>query len=358
MNLHIYKFGHYVRCMREGRDLWDLVRLAPFGFGGAVLGNLYETISESEAIDAVRRAWQSGVRYFDTAPYYGMGLSEQRLSMGLRDLPRREIVISTKVGRLLDPTNERLPSVRDGFAQPLPNTVRFDYGYDGVMRSYDDSLRRLGVDRIEILYAHDLGALTHGAMHPHYFAQFADGGYRAMDELRSSGAVDAIGLGVNETAVIDQAMAIGSFDCFLLAGRYTLLDQGPLSGFFDRAADHGARIVVGGVYNSGILATGTRSGQPVYFDYAPASPEVIARVARIEALCDATGVPMAAAALQFTRAHPVVATALVGLGSVDLVDHTLALARTPIPAEFWADLKFEKIIAANAPVPATAALQV
>ncbi len=343
--------------MGEARDLWGRVRHAPVGFGGSVLGNLYQSIEESEAIEAVHRAWHCGVRYFDTAPFYGMGLSEKRLGEGLRDLPRSDIAISTKVGRLLDPTSEVLPQMRDGFADPLPNTVRLDYSYDGVMRSFEDSLHRLGVDRIEILYAHDLGALTHGEMHLHYFEQFADSGYRAMDELRSSGAVDAIGLGVNETAVIDQAMAIGSFDCFLLAGRYTLLEQDPLNGFFDRVADHGARIVAGGVYNSGILATGTGTGQPVYFNYEPAPSEVIARVERIEALCSEAGVPMAAAALQFARAHPVMATALVGLGSAELVDHTLALAGTPIPESFWASLKSEHIIADNAPVPAPVARQ-
>lgn len=352
MDLHICKKQSYLRSMGDGEKLWADVRLAPVGFGGSVLGNLYQAISETSAVEAVHRAWQSGVRYFDTAPYYGMGLSEQRLGLALRDLPRRDVVLSTKVGRLLDPASEDLPPLRDGFADPLPNTVRFDYSYDGVMRSFEDSLRRLGVDKVEVLFAHDLGALTHGSMDAHHFAQFADGGYRAMDELRGSGAVEAIGLGVNETEVIDQAMAIGRFDCFLLAGRYTLLEQGPLSGFFDRVAAHGARIVAGGVYNSGILATGTRSGQPVYCDYAPATPEVIARVARIEVLCDQAGVTLAAAALQFTCAHPIVAAALVGLGSADLVDRTLALAGMPIPASFWAAMKAEGIIAASAPVSA------
>lgn len=338
--------------MGESGSLWAGVRRAPVAFGGSAIGNLYEATSEAVAIGAVRRAWEAGVRYFDTAPFYGMGLSELRLGMGLRDLPREEIVISTKVGRLLDPATETLPPVRHGFVDPLPNRVRFDYGYDGVMRSFEKSLRRLGVDRIDILYAHDLGQVTHGDVREHHFAQFADGGYRAMDELRSSGAVNAIGLGVNETAVIDQAMAIGSFDLFLLAGRYTLLEQGPLDGFFDRVMAHGARIAAGGVYNSGILATGIRSGAPAYYDYDAAPHEIIARVARIEALCDAAGVPMAAAALQFVRAHPVVATALVGLGSAEMVDRTLALAATPIPASFWTTLKSEQIIAAHAPVPA------
>ena len=338
--------------MGENKDFWAGVRLAPIGFGGAVIGNLYQPVREADSVQAVQHAWQSGVRYFDTAPYYGMGLSEQRLGLALRDLPREEFVVSTKVGRLLDPTSEGLHPVRDGFADPLPNKVHFDYSYDGVMRSFEDSLRRLGLDRIELLYAHDLGSLTHGPTHSHHFAQFAEGGYRAMDELRACGAVDAIGLGVNETAVIDQAMAVGRFDCFLLAGRYTLLEQGPLNGFFDRVTAHGARIVAGGVYNSGILAIGTRTGQAVHFDYAPAPAEVVARVARIEALCDEAGVPLAAAALQFTRAHPVVASVLVGLGSAELVDRTLALASTPIPPSFWTALKSEGMIPGDAPVPA------
>ena len=343
--------------MGKDKNLWGNARLAPIGFGGAVIGNLYRAVRDIDSVHAVHRAWRSGVRYFDTAPYYGMGLSEQRLRVALCDLPRDQFVISTKVGRLLDPTSESLHPMRDGFADPLPNKVHFDYSYDGVMRSFEASLRRLGLDRIELLYAHDLGSLTHGAMHSHHFAQFAEGGYRAMDELRASGAVDAIGLGVNETAVIDQAMAVGRFDCFLLAGRYTLLEQEPLNGFFDRVAAHGARIVAGGVYNSGILATGTRSGQPVYFDYAPAPPEIIARVGRVEALCYEAGVPLAAAALQFTRAHPVIASVLVGLGSADLVDRTLALASTPIPASFWTALKDEGVIPDDAPVPVVQELQ-
>lgn len=337
--------------MDEDRYSWATVQQAPVGFGGGAIGNLYQAVSDAASIQAVQRAWQRGVRYFDTAPYYGMGLSEQRLGMALRELPRGEVVLSTKVGRLLDPTNESLPRFRDGFADPLPNKVRFDYSYDGVMRSFEDSLRRLGLDRIDILYAHDLGSLAHGAMHSHHFTQFAEGGYRAMDELRASGAAGAIGLGVNETAVIDQAMTIGRFDCFLLAGRYTLLEQQPLDGFFDRVAAHGARIVAGGVYNSGILATGTRSGQQAYFDYAPAPAEVVARVARIEALCDEARIPLAAVALQFVRAHPVVASVLVGLGNADLVDRTLALASIPIPAAFWTALKAEGVIPSAAPVP-------
>lgn len=343
--------------MGEDRHFWTVLKQASVGFGGAAIGNLYQAVSDDAAIQAVQHAWQRGVRYFDTAPFYGMGLSEQRLGIALRDLPRGEFVLSTKVGRLLQATNESLPSLRDGFVDPLPNHVHFDYSYDGVMRSFEDSLRRLRLDRIGLLYAHDLGSLTHGAMHSHHFAQFAEGGYRAMDELRASGAVDAIGLGVNETAVIDQAMAIGRFDCFLLAGRYTLLEQRPLDGFFDRVAVHGARIVAGGVYNSGILATGTRLGQQLYFDYAPAPAEVVARVARIEALCDEAGVPLAAAALQFTRAHPVVASVLVGMGSADLVDRTLALASVPIPEAFWTALKAEGVIPRGAPVPDMQAAQ-
>ena len=198
------------------------------GLGCASLGNLYRPISDEQARATVAAAWDAGVRLFDTAPYYGLGLSERRLGDALRDYPRDAFCVSTKAGRLLCPdTRTDLPAERHGFVTPMPFKPRFDYSYDGIMRSFEDSLQRLGLARIDVLLAHDLGELTHGSASHGHFSDFAAGGYRAMEELRRNGDIKAIGLGVNETQVLDAAMEIGDFDCFLLAGRYTLLEQDP-----------------------------------------------------------------------------------------------------------------------------------
>lgn len=328
----------------------------PIGLGCASLGNLYCAIGDMEARATVDAAWDAGMRYFDTAPYYGLGLSERRLGDALRDRPRSQFRLSTKVGRLLDPdTRPDLEAERHGFITSMPFRVRYDYSYDGIMRSWEASLQRLGLARIDILLVHDIGVATHGDAAARHFTDLADGGYRALDELRRNGDVDAIGLGVNEWQVCAQAMTIGRFDHFLLAGRYTLLEQEPLDAFLPQCERHGASIILGGAYNSGILATGTRGSGPPYYNYAPAPPAILERVARIEAVCDAHGVPLAAAALRFALAHPAVASVIPGLGSPQLVDRTVALWRTPIAAAFWRQLKDEGLLHPAAPTPDEAA---
>lgn len=330
-------------------------KILPLGLGCASLGNLYRAISDEQALETVQAAWGAGMRYFDTAPYYGLGLSERRLGDALRTYPRGEYTISTKVGRLLDPNlSPDLAAERHGFVTPMPFKVRYDYSYDGVMRSYEASLQRLGLARIDILLVHDIGKQTHGEANAGHFADLADGGYRALDELRSSGAVERIGLGVNEWEVCADAMAIGRWDCFLLAGRYTLLEQEALHGFLPRCESHGAKIILGGAYNSGILATGTRQGGEMHYNYAPAPPDIIERVQRIEALCDAHKVSLAAAALQFPVAHPVVECVIPGLGDAGRVRQTIALAQEPIPSAFWHALHAEGLLDSAAPWPGSA----
>ncbi len=327
----------------------------PLGLGCASLWNLYHAIGEDDARATVDAAWDVGMRYFDTAPYYGLGLSERRLGDALRDKPRAQYRLSTKVGRLLDPDSQPdLAVERHGFVTSMPFKVRYDYSYDGVMRSWEASLQRLGLARVDILLVHDIGEVVHGTENARHFADLADSGYRALEELRRNGDIAAIGLGVNEWEVCAQAMTIGQFDCFLLAGRYTLLEQEPLHAFLPQCQSHGASIILGGVYNSGILATGTRQGGAMHYNYEPAPSQIIERVARIEAVCNGHDVTLAAAALQFPLAHPAVASVIPGLDSARHVEQTVELWRETIPDAFWQQLKDEGLLDRGAPVPAGA----
>jgi D-threo-aldose 1-dehydrogenase len=328
------------------------LRVSEIGYGAAALGNLYQRTTDAGACAAVDAALASGIRYFDTAPYYGFGLSERRVGDALRGEKREAFVLSTKVGRLL----ASAPSVsgaqeRHGFHSPMPFEPVYDYSYRGIMRSFEDSLQRLGLARIDVLLIHDIGEATHGAANRELFEVCMDGGYQALDELRKKGLIGAIGLGVNEWQVCEAAMELGRFDCFLLAGRYTLLEQGALDRFMATCARHGATLIVGGAYNSGILATGTRGSGELHYNYAPASAHIVDRVKRIEAICDAHGVTLAAAALQFPLAHPLVSSVIPGLGSARRVAQTLALYREPIPDAFWRDLKKRGLVRDDAPVP-------
>jgi D-threo-aldose 1-dehydrogenase len=319
------------------------------GFGCASLGNLYHAVSDEESSRILDSAWDNGFRYFDTAPHYGQGLSERRVGDALRG--SSDYVLSTKVGRLLRPAG--YASERHGFVSPMPFDIEYDYSYDGVMRSFEDSLQRLGLDRIDILYMHDIGPVTHGVDDKRLFPIAMDGGYRAMDELRRNGLVSAIGLGVNEYEVCEQALEYGDWDCFLLAGRYTLLEQMSLDTFLPKCIDRNCSIVIGGAYNSGILATGVSGKGPWNYDYGPAPEDVVKKVAAIESLCGEFDIPMAAAALQFPLAHPAVASVIPGIGKVSRIDQTLNLFATEIPDEFWQALSERGLIRDDAPTPAS-----
>lgn len=328
------------------------LEITELGFGGASLGNLYRAVSDAAAAETVHATLDAGIRYFDTAPYYGMGLSERRLGDCLRALDRDKFVLSSKVGRLLKPRPEhRGADERCGFMTPMPFEPVYDYGYDGILRSFEDSLQRLGLARIDILFVHDIGEATHGAANAAHFRDLESGGYRALEELRTSGAIGAIGLGVNEWQVCEAAMEHGDYDCFLLAGRYTLLEQEALDSFIPKCQAAGATLIIGGAYNSGILATGTRAGRPLYYNYAPASDAIVERVRRIEEVCDAHEVPLAAAALQFPLAHPVTASVIPGLGNPQRIAQTFDLYREAIPGGFWSDLKAAGLVRADAPMP-------
>lgn len=307
------------------------------GFGSAAIGNLYRAISDAEAFAVVEAAWAAGLRYFDTAPHYGFGLSEKRLGEALAVLdPAGEAIVSTKVGRRLDPAPMAdLTALRQGFVSPEPFESVFDYGYDAVMRSHEASLKRLRRGSIDILLAHDIGSYAHGDAHAARLREFLDGGLRAMHELRDAGAVRAIGLGVNETAVCEEVLGHSDLDVILLAGRYTLLEQSPLARLFPLCAARGVRVVAGAPFNSGILARGVRNGQPAPYEYGAPPVSVIERVGRIEVLCEQFGVPLAAAALQFPVRHPVVDTVVPGIATILELKAAMDLIAHPLPDAFW-----------------------
>lgn len=325
--------------------------LPRLGFGAAPIGNLYRALAEDAATAGVTRALELGINYFDTAPHYGFGLSESRLGRVFADLPAgARPRISSKVGRLLVPT-ESAEGTRHGFAGAPPLEPVFDYSYDGIMRSFEASLGRLGVETIDILFAHDLGALTHGADHPQKFREFMDGGYRALHDLRNAGQIAAIGLGVNEWEVCEDALAHGDFDCFLLAGRYTLLEQTACESFLPLCARRGVSVILGGPFNSGILASGVKGSGPFHYNYEPAPAAVIERVAHLENICTEFDVPLAAAALQFPLAHAQVCTVIAGLATATEVEQAMTLVTRDIPAAFWQCLRDQQLIHPAAPVP-------
>ncbi|WP_225318985.1 aldo/keto reductase [Cellvibrio sp. KY-GH-1] len=333
------------------------INLSLLGFGAAPIGNLYQPLNDVQAQAAVGSALSAGIRYFDTAPHYGFGLSEQRLGTALKQ-SSEAVVISSKVGRVLVPT-ESTASVRHGFADAPPLEPVFDYSYDGVMRSFEASLKRLQVEQIDVLLAHDLGPLTHGADHPEKFREFMDGGYLAMNKLKADGLVKAIGLGANEWQICDAALRHGDFDGFLLAGRYTLLEQAPCEHFFPLCAKRKASVILGGPFNSGILATGVKAAlagqnrQILYYNYEPASVAIVDRVARIEAVCDEFAVPLAAAALQFPAAHPQICSVLAGLANSEQVERAVSLINSEIPSAFWDALRERELLHPAAPIPVT-----
>ncbi len=313
------------------------------GLGCATLGGHRVPVTREEAQAIVRAAWARGVRYVDCAPFYGYGQAERCVGDVLREVPRDECVLSTKVGRLLR-ARTQAPAT-EPYRHPLPFNTAFDYTYDGVMRAFEDSLQRLGLGRIDVLYAHDIGAGQHKEAHPEVMRTFRDGGYRALEKLRREGLVRAIGIGVNEPEVLLEAMEWGDWDAFLLASRYTLLEQGPLDNLLPKCVQSGISIVVGAVHNTGILA-GRDS-----WNYKPAPPEIAARVKAIQAVCDRHSVPLMAAALQFPLAHPAVSAVLPGPRNVQEMEENSDLLRYPIPTALWADLRNAKLLHPDAPTP-------
>ena len=324
----------------------------PLGFGGAPLGNLFAAIADDAALKLVRHAYGRGIRYFDTAPHYGNGLSEHRIGAALREWPRDAYVLSTKVGRLLVP-DAGAPREQNSYVDVLPFVQRWDYSRDGTLRSIDDSLERLGLARIDYVFIHDVARDAHGDAQAARFREAMEGAVPALARLKAERVIAGFGLGVNEWQVCVDALAHADLDLLLLAGRYTLLDQSALPELLPLCVARGTRIVLGGPFNSGILATGAGAveGRVAYFNYAPASAEILERVRSIEAVCAAHRVSLKAAALQFPRAHPAIACVLAGARSEAELDENIALASAPIPDAFWRDLRAQRLVAEAAPLP-------
>lgn len=320
------------------------------GLGGAPLGNLFSAVSDDAARATIDAAWQAGCRSFDTAPHYGHGLSERRMGDALQARPRDAFVLSSKVGRLLVP-NPTAAHTQHGYVDIPPFDQHWDYSSAGTRRSVEDSLRRLGLAYIDVAYVHDLDAGTHGAQAPQVLRQMLDETLPALQQLRNEGLIRAVGLGVNDVAVVLQVLRHAEIDALLLAGRYSLLDHGALPQLLPQCAARGVHVALGGVFNSGILATGVRSGS-ARFDYAPAAPAWVERTARIEAACALHEVPLRAAALQFPLAHPAVEIVMLGARSPAEWDDATTLLQQLIPAAFWRALRTQGLLPDDAPTPA------
>lgn len=318
--------------------------LPKIGFGGAPIGGLLDAVDDAAAIQTIQSALDSGISYYDTAPYYGFGLSERRVGDAVRD--HDNIVVSSKVGRLLKPGLPQNPSDY-GWPKPLPFHPVFDYGYDAVMRSHEDSLQRLGRDRINVLFLHDLGPLTHpdAEEEARHFKDAMSGGYRALDELRRAGDIDGFGIGVNEIDVSIRALDHGDWDVFLLAGRYTLLEQEAQAELLPACSARAVRIVVGGPFNSGILVGGST------WNYEAAPTDIQQRVAGLKAVCESHGVPLPAAALKFPLANPVVASVIPGSRTPAEFTQLMEWWNTDIPTSLWSDLQTQGFIREDAPLP-------
>lgn len=312
------------------------------GLGGAPLGGNFVDLDYGRAAELIQAAKDAGIGYFDTAPWYGFGRSERVMGDLLRGT---DYVLSDKVGRLLEPGAVENP-MDYGMIDPLPFHIVYDYSYDGIMRAYEDSLQRLGLDRIDILLVHDIGTFEHGEENTRYFKELAEGGYRAMDELRKAGKIKAIGLGVNENQICMDALGIGDWDVFLLAGRYTLLEQTPLDTLFPACRAAGTTIICGGPFNSGILV-----GREMW-NYAKAPVEVIDKALALGAVADEFSIPLAAAALQFPLGNDIVTSVIPGPRDKGELENILDWFGMPIPAEFWITLKARGLMAETAPVPA------
>ena len=322
------------------------VAVAQLGFGTAPFGSMALQDTDATVAQAFGRAAAAGLRYFDTAPFYGLGLAEHRLGACLRGVDRRSVVVSTKIGRLMKP--------RGGGAVAGPSAgesafeVAFDYSYDGTLRSLQHSLQRLGSNAIDVVLIHDVNRRWQGDLVEQRYREAMEGAHRALVELRAAGTIKAFGVGVNDWSILQRFAADGDFDCFMLAGRYTLLDHSALATFMPDCQRRGISVLMAAPFNSGILATGAKPDAT--FFYAPAEADIRARTQRIEAVCARHGVALAAAALQFPLAHPAVASVVTGMRSAEEVDANVAHCRAAIPVAFWDELKHERLIDAAAPV--------
>ena len=317
-----------------GRTSLNVTR---FGLGTAPLAGLFEAVDDYQAMQVIDHAWDDGIRFFDTAPLYGHGLAELRLGRFLRHQPRGEFVLASKVERLL--RADAPPEPGQSFRGTLPVNPMFDFTYDGVMRSVEESLERLGLERIDILHIHDPDD---------HYEEALKGAYRALDRLRADGVIRAVGAGMNQAEMLTRFAREGNFDCFLLAGRYTLLDQVALKELLPLCLERGIAIIAGGVYNSGILAD-PKPG--AHYDYQDAPAPLLERAVRMRAVCERYGVPLKAAAVQFPMGHEAVTAVMVGCRSKAQLEESLRMFEMEIPSALWSDLKAEGLLGAEVPTP-------
>ncbi len=334
---------------RNGSEL----NFSAIGLGSAPMGDLFELLDEKTTIATVERAYECGVRVFDTSPHYGNGLSESRIGAGLRRAARDELVVSTKIGRLMDPFGKAPERNTDayspGFKGGFPHAPRFDYSYDGTMRSVEHSLLRMGLARLDVVLIHDCDVWTHGkADAPRRFKEAMDGAYKALDKLRSDKTVGAIGFGINEADTCVRFAKAGDFDVAMMAGRYSLLIQNGLEEFLPLAVEKKIGVMLAGVFNSGILATGAIADAK--FEYAPAPPEIMDRVRKIEQICKSHGTTIRRAALQFAMAHPAVVSVVLGAVKPAEIEANVADADGAVPAGLWSDLKSAGLLDKSAPI--------
>ena len=327
------------------------LRVTRLGLGGAALGGLYSDVTPEAATRTIHRGFELGARYFDTAPLYGVGKSETSLGAGLRGLERDDFVVSTKVGRVLEPAGGR--PAEGLFANPPPLEPVYDYSRDGILRSLDDSLERLQLDSVEIALMHDPDASQslweEVDVEPTHFRQALDEAYPTLQQLKSEGVLKAVGIGMNQWQALARFARAAEFDCFLLAGRYTLLDHSALPTLMPLCEEKRISLILGGPYNSGILASDLSPGTTYFYDEAPAA--VLDRARAVKAVCDRHDVPLKAAALQFGLAHPAVASTIPGARSPAEVEENVRMAGHDIPVDLWADLKAEGLIPGEAPTP-------
>lgn len=338
-----------LRRRKVGKTKLEVTEL---GLGGAPIGGFRATIPDTEAMALADAAYDGGVRYFDTSPFYGYGRSELRMGAALRQKPRDEYVLSTKVGRILHAMKPGETVPADFRQNGLPGFAPvFDYSYDGVMRSLEHSHLRLGLARIDIALIHDVDFWTikDRAILEQRFKTVMDSGFKALDELRKAGVIGAIGVGINESDTSLRFVQAGDFDCMLLAGRYTLLEQGGLEAFLPECVSRNVSVILGGPYNSGILTGGVKPGAT--HDYVAASADLIEKASRIESVCRRHGVELGAAAMQFPLFHPAVCAVIPGALSAGEVKQNIARLSAKIPVELWSELKRERLLDPNAPTP-------
>jgi D-threo-aldose 1-dehydrogenase len=326
------------------------VAVSQLGCGMLPFGSAAASDTDAALNGAFDAMHARGLRYFDTAPMYGSGLSEHRVGACLRRVDRRDVVLSTKVGRLLDPVGGG--TAAGASSGQYPFEIRYDYSYDGTMRSLEHSLQRLGTNAIDIVLIHDVNKRWQGDMLEQRYAEAMAGAHRALVELRDAGAIKAFGVGVNDWSILMRFAADGDFDCFMLAGRYTLLDHTALDTFLPDCERRRIAVLMAAPFNSGILATGATAGAT--FFYQPADAPIVERTRRIEAVCARHGVALAAAALQFPLGHPAVASVVTGMRTAAEVEANLAHVAAPIPPAFWDELKRERLVDERAPAPLTA----